>query len=123
MHGESCEASKQSEARYSTYEKLKKNDTPRQPHIVALINNELNVLAKVYPNVTVTPGYINPSFSKYIPDIALKINDHKYAITVVTNLTASTDQAIAKSIEKQKSFYTSLEYEPLFFIERNHLRH
>lgn len=53
LHGESCESSKQSEVRYSKYEKQKKNDTPRQPHIVALINDELNVLAKVYPHVTV----------------------------------------------------------------------
>lgn len=121
LHGESCEASKQSEARYSKYEKQKKNDTPRQPHIVALINDELNVLAKVYPHVTVTPGYLNPDFSKHIPDITLKINDHKYAITVVTNITASTDEAIAKSIQKQKNSYSALEYEPLFFIERNHL--
>ncbi|MFJ7738257.1 hypothetical protein ACIQ2D_18235 [Lysinibacillus sp. NPDC097287] len=121
LHGESCEASKQSEARYSKYEKQKKNDTPRQPHIVALINDELNVLAKVYPHVTVTPGYLNSDFSKHIPDITLKINNYTYAITVVTNITASTDQAIAKSIQNQKSYYASLGYEPLFFIERNHL--
>ena len=102
MHGESCEASNQSEARYSKYEKQKKNDTPRQPHIVALINDELNVLAKVYPHITVTPGYLNLDFSKHIPDITLKINDYMYAITVVTNITASTDSASAKSIQNQK---------------------
>lgn len=121
LHGESCEASKQSEARYSKYEKQKKNDTPRQPHIVALINDELNVLAKVYPHITVTPGYLNQDFSKHIPDITLNINDYKYAFTVVTNITASTDQAIAISIQNQKTYYVSLGYEPLFFIERNHL--
>lgn len=121
LHGESCEASKQSEARYNKYEKQKKNDTPRQPHIVALINDELNVLAKVYPHVTVNPGYLNQDFSKHIPDITLKINNYKYAIIVVTHITASTDQAIAKSIQNQKNYYASLGYEPLFFIERNHL--
>lgn len=78
-------------------------------------------MTKVYPDVIVTPGYLNPDFSKHIPDITLKIYDHKYAITVVTNITASTDRAIAKSIKKQKSYYTSLEFEPLVFIERNHL--
>ncbi|WP_075619817.1 competence protein CoiA family protein [Paenisporosarcina indica] len=121
LHGESCEASKQSEARYSKYEKQKKNDTKRQPHIVALMNDELNVLVKVYSHVKVTPGYLNPEFSKNIPDITLKIHDNKYAITVVTNITSSTDQAFAKSIQNQKTYYASLGYEPIFFIERNHL--
>lgn len=67
LHVESSEASKKSEARYSKYEKQKKNDTQRQPHIVALINAELNVLAKVYPHITVTPGYLNPVFFKIHP--------------------------------------------------------
>ena len=121
LHGEGCEPSKQSEARYRKYEKQKKNDTPRHPQILALMNDELEVLSKVYPHLSNSYGYLNPDFNKYIPDLLLKINDHKYAITIVTNITSSTDSSIAKNIHKQRYYYETLGYEALFFIERIHL--
>lgn len=121
LHGEGCEISKQSEARYKKYEKQKKNDTPRHPQILSLMNDELEVLSRVYPHLTSSYGYLNTEFSKYIPDISLKINDQKYALTIITNISSSTDATIAKNMDKQKQYYESLGYEPLFFIERSHL--
>ncbi|PYF05652.1 competence protein CoiA family protein [Ureibacillus chungkukjangi] len=121
LHGEGCEISKQSEARYKKYEKQKKNDTPRHPQILSLMNDELEVLSRVYPHLTSSYGYLNNEFSKYIPDISLKIKDQKYALTIITNISSSTDTATAKNINKQKQYYETLGYEPLFFIERSHL--
>lgn len=121
LHGEGCEISKQSEARYKKYEKQKKNDTPRHPQILSIMNDELEVLSRVYPYLTSSYGYLDTEFSMYIPDISLKINDKKYAFTIITNISSSTDTTIAKNINKQKQYYESLGYEPLFFIERSHL--
>lgn len=121
LHGEGCGISKQSEARYKKYEKQKKNDTPRYSQILSLMNDELEVLCRVYPYLTNSYGYLDTEFSKYIPDISLKINDQKYALTIITNISSSTDTTIAKNINKQKQYYEALGYEPLFFIERSHL--
>lgn len=121
LHGEGCEISKQSEARYKKYEKQKKNDTPRHPQILSLMNDELEVLTRVYPYLTSSYGYLDTEFSKYIPDISLKINYQKYALTIITNISSSTDATVAKNINKQKQYYKSLGYEPVFFIERSHL--
>ncbi|MGE7923342.1 hypothetical protein ACQKND_09165 [Viridibacillus arvi] len=85
------------------------------------MNDELEVLSKVYPLISNSYGYLNPDLNKYIPDLLLKINDHKYAITIVTNITSLTDFSIAKNIHKQRNYYDSLGYEALFFIERIHL--
>lgn len=121
LHGEGCEISKQSEARYKKYEKQKKNDTPRHPQILSLMNDELEVLSRVYPYLTSSYGYLDTEFSKYIPDISLKINGQKYALTIITNISSSADTTIAKNMDKQKHYYVSLGFEPIFFIERSHL--
>lgn len=121
QHGEGCEPSRQSETRSRKYEQLKKDDTPRHPQILALMYDELNVLSKVYSNLSCTLGYLDATFTKYIPDISLKINNHKYAITIVTNISSASDASKAKSIQKQHEYYASLGYEPLFFIERSNL--
>ena len=122
LHGEGCEPSQQSEARSKKYEQLKKDDTPRHPQIVAIMLDELEVIAKTYENITCTRGYLNPDFTKkYIPDITLKIYERRYAITIFTNISPTTDQSKAKSIQKQREYYASLGYEPLFFIERSNL--
>ncbi|MEO4054487.1 competence protein CoiA family protein [Solibacillus sp. CAU 1738] len=121
LHGESCEESKKSEARYTKYVNQKKNDTPRHPQILAIMKDEFDVLSKVYPFLNNSYGYLNPLFTKYIPDISLIINDHKYAITVLTNISSTNDITTARNIQKQKDYYESIGYEPLFFIERSHL--
>lgn len=121
LHGEGCQPAKQSEARFRKYEKLKKDDTPRHSQILALMYNELEVLSKIYPQLSVSYAYLNHNFNTYIPDLFLKINDHKYAITIVTNITSSTDLSIAKNIFKQRRYYESLGCEALFFVEKNNL--
>lgn len=121
LHGEGCEPSKQSEARSKKYEELKKDDTPRHPQILALMLDEFEVLSKVYPHISCSRGYLDATFSKYIPDISLKINEHQYAITIFTNITSSSDDTKAKNIQKQRDYYASLGYEPLFFIEHSNL--
>ncbi|WP_262177388.1 competence protein CoiA [Saccharococcus sp. Marseille-Q5394] len=121
QHGEGCEPSKLSEARYRKYEKQKKNDTPRHLQILALMNDELEVLSRVYPHLSISYGYLNSDFKKYIPDLALKINANKYAITILTNISNSTDSSIAKSIQQERIYYKSLGFDALFFIERNNL--
>lgn len=121
LHGEGCEHSKQSEARYRKYEKQKNNDTPRHPQILALMNDELDVLSRVYPHLSSSYGYLNSDFKNYIPDLQLKINDHYYALTIVTNISSSTDSSIAKNIHRHRSYYESLGFEALFFIERSNL--
>lgn len=121
LHGEGCEMSKQSEKRYTRYEKQKKQDTPRHPQILSLMNDELRVLSRVYPNLITSYGYLDVNLDRYIPDISLKISEHKYAITIITNINQASDAAIVKSINKQKKYYESIGYEPLFFVERNHL--
>lgn len=83
--------------------------------------DELEVIAKTYENITCTRGYLNPDFSKYIPDITLKIHERLYAITISTNITPASEQTKSKAIQKQRDNYTSLGYEPLFFIERSNL--
>lgn len=121
LHGEGCEPSKQSEARSRKYEQLKKDDTPRHPQILAMMLDELEVLSKVYPHISCSRGYLDATFSKYIPDIYLKIHEHQYAITIFTNITSSSDTSRAKKIQQQRDYYASLGYEPLFFIERSNL--
>lgn len=121
LHGEGCEMSKQSEKRYKRYENQKKMDTPRHPQIVSLMNDELIVLSRVYSNMTTSYGYLDSNFDRYIPDISLKINENKYALTIITNINATNDATIVKTINKQKKYYESIGYEPLFFVERNHL--
>lgn len=121
LHGESCEPSKQTEVRSKKYEQLKKDDTPRHPQILAIMLDDLEVLSKVYPHISCSRGYLDATFSKFIPDISLKIHNHHYAITIFTNITASSDVTKAKNIQKQRDYYTSLGYEPLFFIERSNL--
>lgn len=121
LHGEGCEPSKQSEARSKKYEKLKKDDTPRHPQILAMMFDELDVLSRVYDHITCMHGYLDTTFSTYFPDISLQIHDHKYAITIFTNITSSSDAAKSKSLQKQRDYYHSLGYEPLFFIERSNL--
>ncbi|SDH63808.1 Competence protein CoiA-like family protein [Planococcus glaciei] len=121
LHGESCEESQKSELRYSKYEKQKHDETPRLPQILAVMKDELEVLSKVYPQITHSNGYLNSDFVTFVPDISLKINEHKYAITIVTNITSSTDISKAKNIKKQREYYTTLGYEALFFIERSNL--
>ncbi|MDN7243533.1 competence protein CoiA family protein [Planococcus sp. N028] len=121
LHSESCEESKKSDARHSQYEKQKKSDSSRHPQILAMMFDELDVLSKVYPHLSNSYGYLNPEFTKFIPDISLKINEHIYAITIVTNITSLTDATKAKNIEKQREYYTALGYDPLFFIERSNL--
>ena len=121
MHGEGCELSKQSEARSKKYEKLKKDDTPRHPQILAMMFDELDVLSRVYDHITCNHGYLDATFSKYIPDISLQIHNHKYAITIFTNITSTSDATKAKDLQKQRDYYHSLGYEPLFFIERSNL--
>lgn len=83
--------------------------------------DELEILSRVHSHLTTSYGYLDTNFHDYFPDISLKINDKKYAITIVTNITNSTDVTLAKQIIKQKQYYKSLGYEPLFFIERNQL--
>lgn len=121
LHGEGCEPSKQSEARFNKYEHLKKDDTPRHPQILAMMFDELDVLSKVYNHISCNHGYLDTTFSKYIPDITLKIHDHHYAITIFTKISSSSDTTKAKNIQKQRDYYASLGYEPLFFIERSNL--
>ncbi|KXH81856.1 competence protein CoiA family protein [Sporosarcina sp. HYO08] len=121
QHGEGCEPSKQSEARSRRYEQLKKNDTPRQSQILALMYDELHVLSKVYTHINCTRGYLDTNFTKYVPDISLKIYERKYAITIVTNVTSLLDVTKAKNIRKHYDYYIQLGYEPLFFIERSNL--
>lgn len=121
QHGEGCEPSKQSETRYKKYEKQKKNETLRQSVIRSLMYNEFEVLSKVYPYLTSSYGFLNHEFNKYIPDISLKINEQKYAITVFTNISSSKDMTIANSINRQKQYYEALGYNPLFFIERSNV--
>lgn len=121
LHGEGCEPSKQSEARSKKYEQLKKDDTPRHPQILAMMFDELEVLSKVYDHISCNRGYLDTTFSKFIPDISLKIYDHQYAITIFTNISSGSDATKAKNIQKQRDYYASLGYEPLFFIERSNL--
>lgn len=77
--------------------------------------NELEVLSRVYPYLTSSYGYLDTKFIKYIPDISLKINNQKYALTIITNISSLTDTTIAKNINKQKQYYETLGYETLFF--------
>ncbi|MER1985731.1 MAG: competence protein CoiA family protein [Solibacillus sp.] len=121
QHGEGCELSKQSEARSRKYEQQKKNDTPRHPQILAQMYDELHVLSKVYSHLTCSLGYLDAIFLKYIPDISLQIHDHKYALTIITNVNSSLDDSKANTIRKHTEYYKTLGYEPLFFIERSNL--
>lgn len=118
-HEEACEPSKQSEARTRKYIQLKKNDSPRHPDILEKMYDMLIKISKSDMEFKCTYGYLDTEFSKFIPDISIKINDTKYAITIVTNINNSTDNVRAKSIMKQSEYYKSLNYEPLFFIERS----
>lgn len=120
-HGEGCEPSKHSEARSKKYEQLKKDDTPRHSKILAMMFDELEVLSKVYDHISCNLGYLDTTFSKFIPDISLKIHDHQFAITIFTNISSNSDDTKAKNLQKQRDYYDSLGYEPLFFIERSNL--
>ena len=85
------------------------------------MHDELDVLSRTYSHLSCSYGYLNHAFSTYIPDISLEIHDRKYAITITTNVSKTSDSTKAKSIQKQRDYYTSLGYEPLLFIERSNL--
>ena len=120
-HGEGCDPSKQSEARSKKYEQLKKDETPRHSQILTMMFDELEVLSKVYDHISCNLGYLDTTFSKYIPDISLQIHDHLYAVTIFTNISSGSDSTKAKIIQKQRDYYVSLGYEPLVFMERSNL--
>lgn len=86
--------------------------------------DELEVLSKIFAQISCTRGVLDPCFSSYIPDISLKIHDKLYAIAIFTNISPGNDESNAKSIQKQWKKNTSFPLDLLFkfqllkYIER-----
>ncbi|WP_458413287.1 competence protein CoiA family protein [Schinkia sp. CFF1] len=118
LHSEACEESRIIEKAEKRYKKQIERETQLHRALIDIVFDELTIKSKINKNVLVNYGYkANPELKEY-PDIWVKVNDKKYAISIVTNVSPYEDSRLAANIINRHGYYIEQGMTPIWFIEK-----
>ncbi|WP_197186392.1 competence protein CoiA family protein [Brevibacillus agri] len=117
-HSESCEPSKLADEAEKKYRKQVARETAKHKTMVDIIYDEMKTQSRFRTDLFVDYGYrAKKELLKY-PDIWAKFGDIEIAISVVTNVTPSSDTKLSKDIENRHKYFLDNGMRPLWFVER-----
>ena len=118
QHSEACEQSKQVDQAERKYKKQIERETEIHNVIVHILHDELSTQARRNTKISTDYGYKVKSELKELPDIWVKIGDKEFALSVVTNISSSTDSKLANQIIRRHQYFIEQGMEPIWFIEK-----
>lgn len=118
LHSEACEPSKKVDQAERKYKRQTERETKIHTVIVNILHDELSTQAKIRPNISVEYGYKAKFDLKEFPDIWVKIGDKEFALSVITNVSSSSDGKLSNQIIKRHQYFKEQGMEPIWFIEK-----
>ena len=118
LHSEACEPSKKVDQAERKYKKQIERETKVHNVIINILHDELSTQAKINTNIIADYGYKVKSDLKEFPDIWAKIGAKEFALSVITNVSSSTDSKLSNQIIKRHQYFKEQGMEPIWFIEK-----
>jgi hypothetical protein len=118
LHSEACEPSKKVDQAERKYKKQIERETKIHNVIINILHDELSTQAKINTNIIADYGYKVKSDLKEFPDIWAKIGAKEFALSVITNVSSSTDSKLSNQIIKRHQYFKEQGMEPIWFIEK-----
>ncbi|RPF54422.1 competence protein CoiA family protein [Aquisalibacillus elongatus] len=117
-HSEACIDSKEFDQAEKRYSKQIERETKTHKVLVDIVYDELTTQTKVNNELFVEKGYRFKTDLKYYPDIITKVNNKTFAISIVTNVSPTTDSSLAKQINTRHEYFKDNDMIPLWYIEK-----
>lgn len=118
LHSEACEPSKKVDQAERKYERQIERETKFHTVLVNVLHDELSAQAKIKANISVEYGFKAKFNLKEFPDVWIKIGDKEFALSVITNVSSSSDSKLANQIIKRHQYFKEQGMEPIWFLEK-----
>ena len=118
QHSEACEASKKVDQAERKYKKQIERETKIHNIIVNILHDELSTQARIKTNISAEYGYKAKANLKEFPDIWVKIGAKEFALSVITNVSSSSDSKLSNQIIKRHQYFEEQGMQPIWFVSK-----
>jgi hypothetical protein len=118
QHSEACEASKKVDKAERKYKKQIERETKIHNVIVNILHDELSTQARIKTNISAEYGYKAKADLKEFPDIWVRIGAKEFALSVITNVSSSSDSKLSNQFIKRHQYIEEQGMQPIWFIEK-----